>query len=102
MALGKVIAVRRFESTTEPRATITVQIGAPRKTRGQDDFFCPYRTNGLGDDKVRAAYGVDAVQALQLVMRAIGATLARRPDLRWFEGEDLGFPHPDDPRAAGR
>lgn len=101
MAIGRVIAVRRLESATEPRVTVTVQIGAPRKTRGQDDFFCPYRILGSGDGKVRAAYGVDAVQALQLAMRAIGAALAKTPDLRWFHGADLGFPHPDE-MLAGR
>ena len=100
MAIGKVIAVRHLQSATGPRVTATVQIGAPRKTRGQDDYHCPYRIVGLGDAKVRAAYGVDAVQALQLVMRAIGSALWKLRDLRWFDGEDLGFPHPDEMLAA--
>lgn len=94
MAIGRIVAVRRLESGTDPRVAVTVEIGAPRKTRGQDDCFCPYRILGSGDATVRAAYGVDAVQALQLVMRAIGAALAKLPDLRWLDGEDLGFPDP--------
>jgi hypothetical protein len=92
MAVGRVIASRRLESATAPGAVVTVQVGAPRKTRGREEYFCPYRVRGLGDETVRAAYGVDALQALQLVMPAIGSALTRWPDLRWLDGVDLGFP----------
>jgi hypothetical protein len=96
VAMGKVIAIRQLESATRPEARIVVEIGAPRRPRGRDDFFCPYRIRGAGDETTRAAYGVDAVQALQLVMHAIGSELARHGDLRFFEDEDLGFPQPED------
>jgi uncharacterized protein DUF6968 len=100
VVMGKVIAARRLESATDPDLVVTVQVGAPRKTRGQDDYFCPYRVTGIGDDESRAAYGVDAFQALQLVMQAIGSALARRPDLRWYGEAELGFPRPVDVLAT--
>jgi len=96
VALGSVIAVRRLESVGHPGLKIMVEIGKPRKSRGRDDYFCPYRISGVGDEVVRAAYGVDAIQALQLVMHAIGSTLPRQHDLRFFDNEDLGFPGPED------
>jgi len=96
VALGRVIAARRLESVSQPGAKVVVEIGAPRKPRGRDDCFCPFRITGVGDGVTRAAYGVDAVQALQLVMHAIGSVLAGQPDLRFFENEDLGFPGPED------
>jgi hypothetical protein len=98
MALGQVIAARRLESATEPDVAVILEIGKPRKSRGRDDYFCPYRIRGSSDEVVRAAYGVDAVQALQLVMHAVGSTLARRRDLRFLGNEDLGFPGPEDLR----
>lgn len=96
VALGSVIAARRLESTTERGSAVTVEIGRPRKPRGRDDYFCPYRIRGTGDEAVRAAYGVDAIQALQLVMHAIGSALAGRHDLRFLGNEDLGFPSPEE------
>ena len=78
--LGKVIATRRLRG---PAATVvTVQVGLPRKTRGLEEYSCPYYVRGVGDGLVRAAFGVDAVQALQLALRAVEATLARWPDMR--------------------
>ena len=72
-----------------------VEIGQPRKTRGHDEYHCPYRIIGVGDGTVRAAYGVDAVQAVQLVSKAIAAELFRYPDLKWLGMSDNGFPPAD-------
>jgi hypothetical protein len=95
VVMGKVIAVRRLESA-QHAVPVTVEIGMPRRARGHDDYFCPYRVKGIGNEVVRAAYGVDAVQALQLVMHAIGSALAKHADLRWVGNKDLGLPHPED------
>jgi len=65
-------------------------------------MLCPYQILGTGDEKVRYAGGVDAVQALQLAMEKIGAELYFKLDrqlggkLRWEAGQqgDLGFPLP--------
>jgi hypothetical protein len=72
-----------------------VEIGQPRKTKGHDDFQCPYRIRGVGDETVRAAYGVDALQALQLVNQAIAAALFRHPGLTWLGMAGNGFPLAD-------
>jgi hypothetical protein len=72
-----------------------VEIGQPRKTKGHDDFHCPYRIRGIGDETVRGAYGVDAVQALQLVSQAVAAQLFRHPDLTWLGMPGNGFPPAD-------
>lgn len=96
VALGTVIAARRLDLASGRGSVVTVEIGKPRKPRGRDDYFCPYRIRGTGDEVVRAAYGADAIQSLQLVMHAIGSALAGRNDLRFFGNEDLGFPSPED------
>jgi Domain of unknown function (DUF6968) len=73
-----------------------VEIGQPRKTIGNDAYCCPYRVTGVGDGKVRAAYGVDAVQALQLVSKGIAAELYRFPDLKWLGEPGTGLPLADE------
>jgi hypothetical protein len=93
--LGRVIAKRHLTRGRGTRPVATVEIGQPRKTRGHDDYFCSYRITGVGDDTVRAAFGVDAVQAMQLVSKAIGAQLFRHPDLNWLGMKENGFPAAD-------
>ena len=71
-------------------------IGQPRRYRGgHPDYYCPFKIEGF-DGRIRYASGVDAVQALQLVMKAIGSELATsKRILRWNAGQqvgDLGFP----------
>jgi hypothetical protein len=101
VVMGKVIAARRLESARNA-VPVTVEIGMPRRARGHDDYLCPYRVKGIGDEVVRASYGVDAVQALELVMYAIGSTLAKHAHLRWFGDKNLGLPHPEDLFALQR
>jgi hypothetical protein len=74
----------------------------PRKSRGGPDYYCPFQILGLDDDRVRRAWGIDPVQALQLAMRQIGALLsasdaAKTGRLSWDAGStkgDFGFPVP--------
>lgn len=82
---------------------VRVDIGQPRKEADQSDYLCPYRIAGIGDERIRYAVGIDAVQALLLTMKKIGADLytsaeMRGRDLVWVGGSepgDLGFPVPD-------
>jgi len=93
MKLGSVIAVRELAVGRSTTRHVTVQIGKPR--RGDlNVWWCPYRVIGVGDDSVRAAGGVDAVQALQLAELAIAARLDTQPRLRWL-GRDHGFARAD-------
>ena len=38
-------------------------------------WYCPWQIVGLGAEQVRAAYGIDAFQSLQLAMQMIGAQM---------------------------
>jgi hypothetical protein len=100
--IGDVIATRvlLLAGDDSGRETL-VQIGKPCPFPDGKDYYCPYQITGLVDGKVRYAAGIDAVQALQLVMGIIGAHLYSRNQscggrLRWEgdEGGDLGFPIP--------
>lgn len=99
--IGTVIAVRTLSLSGEEKVTVT--IGKPKRFPEGDDYYCPYRIVGIGNERVRHAGGVDAMQALVLALRMIGAELYTSPEarsgaLRWMgrsrEG-DLGFPVPD-------
>lgn len=96
--IGLPIAQRELE--LEGGEKVIVVIGKPERLLGEDDFYCPYQITGLGDAKVRYASGVDAVQALWLVLQMIGSDLytsseARDGKLTWNDERVLGFPVPD-------
>ena len=96
MKLGRVIAKRHLTRGRGSRGGAVVEIGQPRKSKGRDEYYCPYRIAGVGDEKVRAAYGVDAVQAMQLASKAVAAELFRYPDLKWLGVHGSGFPPADE------
>jgi hypothetical protein len=100
-SIGEVIALRRLFLVDEPDREILVKMGKPQKTPGEQDFYCPYQTTGLGDEKPGASVGIDSFQAMQLALRCIGGKLMllnRNSDgrLRWEcdEQGDFGFPVP--------
>ena len=97
--LDEVIAVRELTLETDNGVeTISVLIGKPERWSGNTAYLCPYQLRGAGlPNNVRSAAGVDAVQALQLVMHMIGAHLSQLNEqcggsLRWSNESDLGFP----------
>ena len=99
--LGEVIATRELQLSAAggPDRIVSVRIGKPRPFSDGRDYFCPYQITGVGDEKVSAAAGIDSVQALQLVMTAVGADLfalnrSCYGGLNWEGGKhgDLGFP----------
>jgi hypothetical protein len=64
---------------------------------GANEWYCPFQIIGIGTENVRAAYGIDAFQTLQLVMVIIGASLPAQNEqarLWWLEESnvDSGFP----------
>lgn len=99
IVLGEVIAERHLEWADDggPSGGVVVRIGKPvRDPDPGGDWLCPVEVVGLGADDVRAAWGVDAVQALTLSFQMIHADLLaeqRRAGrtLRWLEQSDLGF-----------
>ena len=78
---------------------ITVKLGKPVEFPEGSGYYAPFQITGTGSEKIKYAGGVDAIQALQLAMKMIGATLSALRDqqdveLSWEAGDhdDLGFP----------
>ena len=91
-----IIASRVLTLLSDKSKTITVDLGLPQQVQGQDDYLCPYWITGLDVGVVRCAYGLDAMQSLQLALAIIGAELsvieARWGGaLEWCDG-GTGFP----------
>ena len=96
--IGEIIADRPFHLLDQPGNEVRLLIGRPRPAEEGDDWCCPYQILGVGDEIVRAGMGVDALQALQLVItKAVPAWLAKlleeNPSLRWEDAEygDFGL-----------
>lgn len=64
-----VIATREFSLTDSAgMRSIVLEIGSPMPYEGGSSFACPWRVRGLNDGEVRAAGGVDAIQAFLLAL----------------------------------
>jgi len=91
--LNDVVAERELERPGEKSARIVVRIGRPQPDP-VIDWTCSYQLQGIGDELVRTAHGIDAVQALQLcigMIRVDLAALQRSHGLTWLGEDDLGF-----------
>lgn len=95
--VGTIIAVRELDLHGGGKVTVT--IGKPEKFPDAEDYYCSYQIIGIKRSSVRYAGGVDAVQALELALKMIGADLytsdeARAGALSWKGNDegDLGFP----------
>lgn len=92
------IAKRVFERAG---TLVILEIARPRSfsDKPDSDFYCEYRFTNLPEiPDVRRAGGVDAVQALQMVMQAIRQDLKTVRGLTWDAGavpSDLGLPRLD-------
>jgi hypothetical protein len=60
---GPVIAERRLNPRVAPRRSVVVSLGTPRKTKGSDDWECPFRISGAGMRRVEYGFGVDGSEA---------------------------------------
>ena len=99
--IQEVIATREL-SLDEPQGItrkVTVSIGKPEPFPDAEGCYCPFQILGIGSETVKYAAGIDAVQALQLVMIMIGATLQFLTkeiggNLKWDGNSpsDFGFP----------
>lgn len=93
--LGQIIARRELTCDGKP---VRVLIGMPQRLSDPEDYLCPYEIDGPYTKKLSRVIGIDAVQALQLVMVKIGVDLEasdenRTGRLRWLdESGYLGFP----------
>jgi hypothetical protein len=82
--------------SSNAKKRVVVRVARPKRHR-RGGFRCEYQIIGLGDDTIRFGAGLDALQALQIALRNIGAELYlryRELDLRLDGSKDLGFPKP--------
>ena len=101
--VGEVIARRTFSLETPTSGEkVIVEIGKPVLFPDSTDYFTPYRIEWPGNNQVRYAGGIDAIQSLQLAMDMIAARLVGLRDSLdcaiFWEGDengDLGFPLSD-------
>ena len=92
--IGEICLVRTL--ALDDVESVKVIVGLPRP-HPEGDFHWPWDIRGLADEKVRSAYGIDAIQTLWLAPYMIGAYLytsdeGRSRRLSWLGAADLGFP----------
>jgi hypothetical protein len=100
MSLGEIIAVRVLHRTVNGGAPddVIVRLGKPQPAPEGRGYATPFEIDGLDSLIAQSAFGVDAVQSLQLAFLMIGADLdfhRQQPGVElYFElpGDDLGFP----------
>lgn len=93
VALGTVIAQRTLN--TAAGSCVTVSIGQPVHIGDGWDWACPYQIDGLPALVQGRIFGIDAIQALQLVSIAIRGDLERCGErLLWLDDDfwQAGFP----------
>ena len=87
--LGKVIAQRRYRLHRHGKRgmRIEVRVGCPIADPNPPgrDWACPYEITVSGKARLRAAYGVDMLQALELVLKILPSHLASLA--RQYDGE---------------
>jgi hypothetical protein len=101
---GQVIAERRLHVRGAPKRFVTVSLGAPRRTPGDEEWGCPFRIRGAGIRIVEYGYGVDAMQALQTALEGIRFFLDETGlPLQWPCGvpRDTGFSYRQIPTMFG-
>jgi hypothetical protein len=100
-SVGEIIAMRILElvQTEGPPSVVTVLLGKPQRLPNFPDYYCPYQIKGAGSEKIGYTCGIDAFQALQLVLSRLSMeveVLNKELDgrLRWDADDrgDLGFP----------
>jgi len=99
--IENVIAQRKFYiEDQDERKEVYFLLGKPQKDPS-GDYFCEIQIVGQeNSSKIKKAFGVDAIQALQLAMKMGGSLLytskpAREGKLVWLDGKaDLGLPNP--------
>ena len=91
--IGAVIAERSLQRRDSPRRTVVVSLGKPRRTKGTQDWECPFQIRGSGMRRVEYGRGIDAFQALTMALEGIRYFLDRsRMPLAWTGvRDDTGF-----------
>ena len=95
--IADAIVTRRFELAGGRHVEIYVWKPVEDIKPEGSAFRCDCRIVGLGDDKVKSIFGVDAVQALTLALQWMGMELDgsdafKAGDLTFFGDRELGLP----------
>jgi hypothetical protein len=100
-SVGDVIATRNLLLLRDGTSALEVHVllGKPQAGPDHKDFYCPYQIKGVGEEKVKSVYGIDAFQALQLTLSILAVELEvlnkqLGGKLRWDcdDKGGLGFP----------
>jgi hypothetical protein len=93
MELGQIIATRTL--TNNAGQLIFVHIGLPRRFDEDEGWYAPYQVIGIGDERVRFAGGVDAIQSIILALSMLRsyfiAINTSINNIQWDGQTDLGF-----------
>jgi hypothetical protein len=83
-----IIATREYGVVGHPRQRVVVEIEQPVKAKGRRaPWVCACTIRGLGEPMTTHAHGVDAFQALELVLLPLRVLLERHRDrLTLFDG----------------
>jgi hypothetical protein len=101
--VGEIIAERKLvlRSNSGADREVFVLLGKPQPFSDSPDYYCPYQIRGIGQEKIKYLGGVDAFQAIDFALQALGAELQilnHNADgmLRWDGDEkgSLGFAIP--------
>ena len=85
--------IARRSLQTKGGREVQIIVGRPEHFPDEEDFYCPFSVNGLGDDRVRYAGGVDALQALILALKMLSVYVmtledVKQGDVQWLDGSD--------------
>ena len=87
--VGVIIAQRRLHVRGAPRRTVLVTLARPRRTKGSEEWECPFRIKGAGIHRLEYGFGIDAFQALTMALEGIRYFLDRSPEpLVWSAFDD--------------
>jgi len=89
--LGHVIAEREYSYADG--GTLVIRIGAPQPFPEHTSYFCAYEWIDSGKVRTSRAGGVDAIQALQIVLNMIAVDLyvfneSKNNTIRWEDADE--------------
>ncbi|WP_425440835.1 DUF6968 family protein [Polyangium sorediatum] len=91
------MAERRLARRDAVGGLVVVRVGYPEWPPAAEEWRCPFRIWGLGDESIHFGHSVDSIGAIQNALRGIYGTLERLGvPLRWEgldddAGDDTGF-----------
>ena len=95
--MAPVIATRElmWKLSDGTETPVTINLGRPLPHE-DIDWYCTFQIVGLGDETVRAMYGVDGFQAIQSAVKIIDVFLATSPagkskQICWTDGTEFEF-----------